>query len=107
MDNISPLSAALRIIPYTFGPPLGSLIGNILASKTRIVPLYILCFGAVLQVVGLALLTTLSTSSDIPSALYGYEVITGFGIGIVFGVLLLLTPFAVEARDIGMLILLL
>lgn len=65
--------------------------------------MYLLLVGALCQVLGLGLLSTLSTSADFPAAGYGYEVLAGVGVGITFGILVLATPFVAEPRDLGIL----
>lgn len=101
VSSVSPLGAGIRLIPYSFATPLGSLLANVVASKRKVQPIFLLLFGASLQLIGLALMTTLSNSGGIPAAQYGYEILTGFGVGTMFGILLLLTPFAVDRRDLG------
>ena len=98
----SPFGAGLRLIPFNFLIALSAVLINIFAAKTRILPVYILFAGSIIQLVGLALFSTLSTSLSVPSVIYGWEVLSGCGIGIVMGMLLVLPPHVVEARDLGM-----
>ncbi len=63
--------------------------------------IYLFLFGALLQVLGLSLLSTLPTDSHVLAAMYGYEILTGVGFGITFAILMLGTPFVVEKRDLG------
>jgi hypothetical protein len=62
---------------------------------------YILLFGAAIQVTGSALLSTVPTSSAIPAQVYVYQGLVGFGTGINLACLIVMTPFAVEKRDKG------
>jgi hypothetical protein len=78
-----------------------SAAANIASSKGRVPPVYLLFLGAILHIVGLALLSTLPTTTSFPSVGYAYEALAGAGVGITFGILILTTPFMVEARDIG------
>ena len=77
---------------------------NIVAAKSRIKPIYLLFIGSLFQLIGLALFTTLSDDTTIPAAIYGYEILSGFGVGMVIGISLVIPPHVVEARDLGMLL---
>jgi hypothetical protein len=101
VNGMSPLAAGIRSIPYSVLTPLGSTIASVVASKKIALPIR-LVLGVVIQITGLALMATLSTNLDyIPATQYGYEAIAGFGSGVVFGILPLLTPFTVDTRDLG------
>ena len=106
VNNTSALGAGIRLIPYSLVTALASAGANILCSKKAIPPIYFLVFGAIVQVVGIALLATLPATGGFQAAGYGYEVLAGAGAGITFGILILATPFVVEARDLGKLYLL-
>lgn len=97
----SPFEAGVRLVPFNFLIALGTVVANISAAKTRIRPIYLLFIGSTIQLIGLALFSTLSSDLHIPSVIYGWEVLSGFGIGIVFGILLLIPPQVVEQRDLG------
>lgn len=75
---------------------------NILAAKAKIKPIYLFMMGSTFQLIGLALFTTISDDRVIPATIYGYEIMTGFGIGMVIGISLLIPPQVVETRDLGM-----
>lgn len=99
--GISPFEAGVRLIPFNFLIAVGTVVANISAAKTRIPPIYFLFIGSTIQLIGLALFSTLSSDPHIPPVIYGWEVLSGFGIGIVFGILLLIPPQVVEPRDLG------
>ena len=101
VNGDSALGAGLRLIPYSLVAALGSAVANVLCSKKHIPPVYFLLFGGILHVIGLACLSTLPTNGTFHAAGYGYEVLAGAGVGITFGILILTTPFVVEARDLG------
>ena len=101
VDETTPLQPGIRLLPYTFVSPLCSIGANVAASKSKMPLAYLLFLGASLQLVGLALLSTISDSTAFPASGYGYEAIAGAGIGITFSILVLGTPFAVEPRDLG------
>lgn len=97
----SPFQAGVRLIPFNFLIALGTVVVNIVAAKARIPPIYLLFVGSTIQVIGLALFSTLSSDLHVPSVIYGWEVLSGFGIGIVIGILLLIPPQVVESQDLG------
>lgn len=101
VNDASALGAGVRLIPYSLVAALGSAVANVLCSRKHIPPIYFLLFGGILHVIGLACLSTLPTTGEYPAAGYGYEVLAGAGVGITFGILILTTPFVVEARDLG------
>lgn len=102
MYGTSPFGAGLRLIPFNFSIALSSVLINVIVGKTRIPPIYLLFAGSVIQLIGLALFSTLSDGLTIPREIYGWEVLSGCGIGIVIGILLVLPPHLVEPRDLGM-----
>lgn len=57
--------------------------------------------GSCLQVIGVALLSTVSKDTHIDHAIYGYEVIAGLGIGIVIAMIIVVPPHVVEKRDLA------
>lgn len=57
--------------------------------------------GAALQTIGMALLSTLPYSLTFQTAIYGYQVVAGFGVGINYMALYLLIPFTSDKRDRG------
>lgn len=100
VNSLSAFSAGVRLLPYAMLAPLGSLVSNIIFTRTK-APLRLLLAGATLQLVGLVLLATQRVTLDVPASLYGYEAIAGFGVGITFGTLVIITPPSVEARDLA------
>lgn len=72
-----------------------------IAVKTRIPPIFLIIAGSIIELIGLALLTTLPEDGTFTHAIYGYQVLTGLGIGFVMGITSVLPPHLVEARDLG------
>jgi len=97
----SALNAGIHLLPYTFGAAVGAILGNVFA-KRKLPVAYILLIASVLQVLGLALLSTLPTTRNFPDKGYGFAVIAGVGMGMTFGILILATPFMVPTDDFGM-----
>lgn len=101
VNNIAPFGAGVRLIPFNFSISFASILVNIIAGKARVRPIFLLMFGSIVQLIGLSLYSTLPADGILHIAIYGYEVVTGFGIGFVMGVCLLLPPAVVERRDLG------
>lgn len=104
VHGISPLGAGVRLIPFNFMIALGCILINVFAMKTRIAPIYLVFAGSIIQLVGIALLSTLSSTNIMapaPSVIYGWEILSGFGIGMVWGMLLVIPPHVVERRDLA------
>ncbi|KAH9906955.1 putative efflux pump antibiotic resistance protein [Xylariomycetidae sp. FL2044] len=99
LNDMSGLDAGIRLIPFGAAFPVGCVVGARLASNFRVPPVFIAPFGAALQIIGFALLSTLPHSDEIPSRTYGFEVLGGFGVGAVYQSLYLMIPFTTEKRD--------
>lgn len=100
----SPLGAGVRLLPFNFLISFATVFVNIVAAKARIKPIYLLFIGSALQLIGLALFSTLTDDTTISSSIYGFEVISGFGVGMVIGISLVIPPHVVEYRDLGKLL---
>ncbi|KAI4282948.1 MAG: hypothetical protein L6R35_005285 [Caloplaca aegaea] len=75
-------------------------LSGYLVSKAKIPPFHLFLVAAVLQIIGLALMGTLSvTSSGVPPAQYGYQVILGLGIGLTLSSLIIAAPTVIEGKD--------
>ncbi|CAF9905284.1 MAG: hypothetical protein ALECFALPRED_000206 [Alectoria fallacina] len=102
--GISRLGTGIRLVPFNFMIALGCILINVFAMRTRIAPIYLVFAGSVIQLVGLSLISTLS-SNDImtpaPSVIYAWELLSGFGKGMVWGMLLVIPPHVVEHRDLA------
>ena len=102
VNGVSPLDAGIRLLPYGVLVPVGAFTAAIIAGRTKIPSVPVLSFGAALQMIGLALLSSLPTSGGIRTASYGFEVLAGYGTGLSIGTLVMLTPIVAEKRDLGM-----
>ncbi|KAK3321991.1 putative efflux pump antibiotic resistance protein [Apodospora peruviana] len=103
VSGMSVLDAGVRLIPFSVSGAFSSAVANLICSRARVPPVYFLVFGAVLNLVGNGLLSSLPTdgSTRFPGAGYAYQVITAGGVGTTFGILVLATPFMVEPRDLA------
>lgn len=97
--GISALGAGIRLLPFAVLTPVGSGISAAIAGKAKVPPIYLMLVGAVIQIIGFALLSTGATGTSPSNAQYGYQAIAGFGVGMNLSNLILMTPFAVEKRD--------
>lgn len=99
--GLSGLDAGVRLIPFSLAVPFGSGVGPAVATKLKIPALFVIIAGAMLQVIGFALLGTLPDTLTIPDRMYGFEILSGFGCGLCFTPLFLVITGAVDARDRG------
>lgn len=98
--GISALGAGLRFLPFAVSTPIGSGASATIAGRAKISPVYLFVLGVAIQIIGFALLSTSSTGTlPLSKAQYGYQAISGFGVGMNIGLLIVMTPFAVEKRD--------
>ena len=97
--RISALGAGIRLLPFAVLTPIGSGVSAAIAGRAKIPPIYLMMVGAVIQMIGFALLSTGSTGPSPGTAQYGYQAVSGFGVGMNLSNLIVMTPFAVEKRD--------
>ncbi|KAI1194938.1 putative multidrug resistance protein fnx1 [Nemania serpens] len=95
----SGLDAGVRLIPFTVVIPIGSIFASVVAGKAKVPPVYLLILGSALQVLGFSLIGTIPSTLDIPSRIYGFQILAGWGCGINFSLLFILIPFVNEKRD--------
>ncbi|KAH7131785.1 MFS multidrug transporter-like protein [Dendryphion nanum] len=99
INGLSSFDSAIRIIPFGASSAFGTMLSGKLISKLRVPSIYLILVGAVLQVIGFALLGTLNDSRTIQKSVYGYQVLAGLGCAFSFSNLLLLVAFTAEKRD--------
>ncbi|KAL8628149.1 hypothetical protein Q9189_006158 [Teloschistes chrysophthalmus] len=94
----SAFRAGYRLLALMLSFSLAAVVSSILTQKKRVPPLYTLCAAACLQILGLALMTSLSTSGSgvFPTEQYGYEMIMGFGFGLSISTLIMTIPLVVD-----------
>ncbi|KAM0308054.1 hypothetical protein ACHAO8_010387 [Botrytis cinerea] len=101
VNGMSPVAAGVRLIPFNALIAFGTVIANILVGKAHIPLICLMLIGSILQIVGISLMSTIPNGSDVNPAIYGYEAIAGLGIGIVYGMVIVIPPHIVERRDLG------
>ena len=83
VNHDSPATAGLHMLPLLFSGGVGSFVAGGLCRKLNNTSSTFMV-GSALIVLGVGLLTTLSSSIKIQLKLYGFEVFLGLGIGMVF-----------------------
>jgi drug/metabolite transporter (DMT)-like permease len=81
--------------------PIGSALAGALMGKPRIPPCGVVLAGAILEIIGVVLLSRISTSPHIDSTQYGFQVLAGLGTGMINAALIILVPYIMEKRDLG------
>jgi hypothetical protein len=81
--------------------PIGSVIAGALMGKGRVPPCWVVMAGAVLEIIGITLLSRISTSTEIDRSQYGFQVLAGIGTGFINAGLIILVPYIMEKRDLG------
>jgi hypothetical protein len=70
-------------------------------GKGRVPPCWVVMAGAILEIIGITLLSRISTSTHIDSTQYGFQVLAGIGTGFINAGLIILVPYIMEKRDLG------
>jgi hypothetical protein len=97
----SALGAGVRLIPFNGFISFGTVAISIVVARTKIPPIFLLLVGAALQITGVSLISTIKSTDSVPKAIYGYQVMAGLGIGIFFGLCLVLPPAVARDKDLG------
>lgn len=97
----SPAGAGVSLLPLLCATAVGSFLGGAASSKkNRTFHTFVLATAFVL--LGAGLLSTIPANSKMPSRVYGFEAIVGFGIGLTFSTISLLTTIETSANIHGM-----
>lgn len=80
VNGTTALGAGIRLIPLLVASSVGSTIGSLVASRTNQV-FYNMVGANCLLLLGSGLMSTGTIGTQEDTALYGYQVIFGFGIG--------------------------
>lgn len=99
VDGETAFEAGIHLLPLLLASPVATAVTGQLAGKLKVPPFYILLFGASMQLLGIGLASSISFTSG--KAIYGYEVIMGFGFGMSLVSLLVFTPMVVKRSDMG------
>ncbi|KAL8650357.1 MAG: hypothetical protein Q9226_005183 [Calogaya cf. arnoldii] len=100
VNSDSAFKSGYRLLALMMSFSLAAVVSSVLTEKKRVPPLYTLFVAASLQILGLALMTTLSTTNhNFPSAQYGYQIIMGFGFGFSISTLIMTINLVVTQQD--------
>ncbi|KAJ6443901.1 MFS multidrug transporter [Purpureocillium lavendulum] len=84
------LMAGIHLLPLLAGCAFGSFIGGAVSSKRNNTG-YTLVGSSCLQLLGVGLMTTVTTSDSRQAAQYGYQAIFGLGVGMSFSAATIMT----------------
>ncbi|KAI4277622.1 MAG: hypothetical protein L6R38_005405 [Xanthoria sp. 2 TBL-2021] len=100
VNGDSAFKAGYRLQALLLSFSLAAIVSSVLTEKKRVPPIYTLFVAASLQILGLALITTLSTTNhDFPPAQYGYQIIMGFCFGLSISTLIMTINLVVTQQD--------
>ncbi|KAI2465004.1 drug resistance transporter EmrB/QacA subfamily [Annulohypoxylon bovei var. microspora] len=99
VDGASAFQAGIHLLPLLLASPIATAVAGQLAGKLKAPPFYILLFGTSMQLLGIGLASSVRFTSG--KAMYGYEVIIGFGFGMSLVSLLIFTPMVVKRADMA------
>jgi MFS family permease len=91
--------AGILLLPATLVSPVGAMIAGLAAKRIPIE--IVLILSAVVVTAGIGLLGSLPTYSHMWPGLYGYEVITGLGLGLASPPYFMLVATSVAEKDIS------
>ncbi|KAK7696931.1 hypothetical protein SLS64_014060 [Diaporthe eres] len=94
----SPSTASVRLLPMLGALAVGSFLGGAASSKVNRT-FHTFVTGTALVTLGVGLLSTVSSSLEVDKKIYGFEVIAGFGIGLTFSTVSLMTTKETEVED--------
>src|SRR4051812_33921125 len=98
-NGLSAFDAAVRLLPFGAFVPGGAIIASALTGRPRVRPSILILAGGILQLIGSSLLSHIPSDTRIHYSQYGFQIVTGTGIGLVSSSLILLIPYVVEKLD--------
>lgn len=97
----SALGAGVHLIPYTLAMEIGAMLVAASIAKRRLPPVHLALVEAVMQLVGVVLLSVQSPNNPGYRGMYGIEAIIGLGVGAAIAVTTLMMPYATEKQDLS------
>jgi MFS family permease len=91
--------AGILLLPTSLVTPVGALLAGTFSTKIPVE--YILILSAAVVCIGIALLSTLPTTSHIWPGTYGYEIITGMGLGLASPPYFMLVASSVMEKELS------
>ncbi|KAF2185136.1 MFS general substrate transporter [Zopfia rhizophila CBS 207.26] len=80
VNHTSAERAGILLLPLTLLTPVGAMLAGVIMGK-HVTAEYILMISTAIVSIGIGLLSTLPTGHNFTVAAYGYEIITGIGLG--------------------------
>ncbi|KAL1595646.1 hypothetical protein SLS60_009335 [Paraconiothyrium brasiliense] len=90
--------AGILLLPVSLLTPVGAMLGGLL--NKRIPAEYILLVGTAIVSIGTGLLSSLPIDAAIADSIYGYEIITGIGLGLASTPYYIMLYTSVEEKDV-------
>ncbi|ETS76594.1 hypothetical protein PFICI_11981 [Pestalotiopsis fici W106-1] len=75
VNGQSSLNAGVRLIPFGAGLSVGTILSANAVKRAKVSIVYFVIVGALLQVLGYALLSSMGSSVEVPRAIYAYQII--------------------------------
>ncbi|KAH7391856.1 putative MSF multidrug transporter [Pyrenochaeta sp. MPI-SDFR-AT-0127] len=91
--------AGILLLPATLVSPLGAMAAGLAAKKVPIE--FILIFSTAVVGIGIGLLSSLPTYSHLWPGVYGYEIVTGLGLGLASPPYFMLVATSIPEKDIS------
>ena len=102
VNGLSPLSAGIRLLALSVVVPFGAGFSAQLIERFHLAPLFLLLAGGGLQILALALMTSLSVEAlNVPVTIYVYQILLGLGLGSSLGAVILMTTITFQSRDLA------
>lgn len=102
VNGFSPIQAGERVLPFLLVSAFGATFSGVALSKKSTFCSAFIMAGTALQVLGLGLHSSLSTSMEVPAVEYVYQAILGMGTGSVLSATFFLARIEIPRReDIG------
>lgn len=89
------------MLPLLLSSAVGSAVGGSIFSKKIETTRPTLVIGGALQALGVGLMASLPNTTSVVTREYGFEIIIGFGFGLMLPAFLLLSRLEVEEKDNG------
>ncbi|KAH7132481.1 putative MFS multidrug transporter [Dendryphion nanum] len=101
VNHTSAERAGILLLPVTLLSPVGAMLGGLLMGKTKkFTGELVLIIATALVCIGIGLLSSLPVESYFPKATYGYEIITGFALGLASPPYFYLLYTSIDEKDI-------
>lgn len=91
--------AGILLLPVSLLTPVGAMFGGLLNNK-KVPAEYILIVGTSIVSIGTGLLSSLPIDAAITDKTYGFEIITGFGLGLASTPYYIMLYTSIEEKDV-------